>query len=96
MNKKELCTLVAKQLNKNKLEVEEVVDAFLNNVTTGLATGDIIRLVGFGIFSVHNRAGREGRNPQTGEKIFIPATKTPTFVAGRVLKDAVKHKEENH
>lgn len=94
MNKKELCNLVAKQLNKNKIEVEEVVDAFLNNVTTALATGDMVRLVGFGIFSVHNRAGREGRNPQTGEKIFIPATKTPTFVAGRVLKDAVKHKEE--
>jgi DNA-binding protein HU-beta len=94
MNKKELCNLVAKQLNKNKIEIEEVVDAFLNNVTTALATGEIVRLVGFGIFSVHNRAGREGRNPQTGEKIFIPATKTPTFVAGRVLKDAVKHKEE--
>jgi DNA-binding protein HU-beta len=94
MNKKELCSLVAKQLNKNKIEVEEIVDCMLNNVTTSLAAGEIVRLVGFGIFEVHNRAGREGRNPQTGEKIYIPETKTPTFIAGRVLKDAVKHRQE--
>jgi DNA-binding protein HU-beta len=92
MNKKELCTIVAKQLGKNKIEIEEIIDSMLNNITTALASGDKVRLVGFGIFEVHNRAGREGRNPQTGEKIYIPETKTPTFVAGRGLKDAVKHR----
>jgi DNA-binding protein HU-beta len=92
MNKKELCSIVAKQLNKNKIEIEEILDCFLNNMTTALASGELVRLVGFGIFEVHNRAGREGRNPQTGEKIYIPETKTPTFIAGRVLKDAVKHR----
>ena len=93
MNKKELSNLVAKQLNRSKIEVEEIVDSFLNNIVTAMAAGEKIRLVGFGIFEVHSRAGREGRNPQTGEKIFIPETKTPTFVAGRVLKDAVKHRD---
>lgn len=92
MNKKDLANLVAKQLGRNKIEIEEIIDAVLNNVTKALAAGEIVRLVGFGIFEVHNRAGREGRNPQTGEKIFIPETKTPAFVAGRVLKDAVKHR----
>ena len=92
MNKKDLCALVAKQLDRNKVEVEEIVDKTLDNITTSLANGEKVRLVGFGIFEVRHRSGREGRNPQTGEKIFIPDTKTPTFVAGRVLKDAVKHR----
>ena len=95
MNQKELCGQVAKQLNLNKIEVEDVIDCFLHNITTAMAAGEKVRLVGFGILETHNRAGREGRNPQTGEKIFIPETKTPVFIAGRVLKDAVKHKTEN-
>jgi DNA-binding protein HU-beta len=93
MNKIELASLVAKQLNHNKLEVEEIIDSFLNNIITEMSNGKKVRLVGFGIFEVHSRAGREGRNPQTGDKIFIPETKTPTFVAGRVLKDEVKHRD---
>lgn len=92
MNKKELCNLIAKQLNKNKQDVSDIVDAALNNICTALASGEKVRLVGFGVFEVRDRPGREGRNPQTGDKIFIPDTKTPTFVAGRVLKDAVKHR----
>jgi DNA-binding protein HU-beta len=92
MNKKELCNLIAKQLNKNKQDVSDIVDATLSNICTALASGEKVRLVGFGVFEVRDRPGREGRNPQTGEKIFIPDTKTPTFVAGRVLKDAVKHR----
>ena len=91
MNQKELAWQVAKQLNYNKVDVEEIIDCFLRNITTAMAAGEKVRLVGFGIFETHNRAGREGRNPQTGEKIFIPETKTPAFIAGRVLKDAVKH-----
>jgi len=92
MNKKELANIVAKQLGRNKIEVLEIIDSTLNNICTALASGEKVRLVGFGIFEVRNRSGREGRNPQTGDKIFIPDTKTPTFVAGRVLKDAVKHR----
>ncbi|GBR75383.1 DNA-binding protein HU-beta [Candidatus Termititenax persephonae] len=92
MNQKELAGQVAKQLNLNKVEVEEILDCFLRNIITALAAGEKIRLVGFGIFEAHTRAGREGRNPQTGEKIFIPETRTPAFISGRVLKDAVRHK----
>lgn len=92
MNKKDLANLVARQLGKNKVEVLEILDAALDNICTALARGEKVRLVGFGIFEVRNRSGREGRNPQTGEKIFIPDTKTPTFVAGRGLKDTVKNR----
>ncbi len=92
MNKKDLANLVARQLGKNKNEILEILDAALDNICTALAAGEKVRLVGFGIFEVRNRSGREGRNPQTGEKIFIPDTKTPTFVAGRILKDKVKHR----
>ena len=95
MNQKELAGQVAKQLNLNKIEVEEIIDRFLHNIMTAMAAGEKIRLVGFGIFETHKRAGREGRNPQTGEKIFIPETKTPVFIAGRVLKDTVKQRNEN-
>jgi DNA-binding protein HU-beta len=54
-----------------------------------LKSGDDVRLVGFGTFSVANRAASEGRNPQTGEKINIPASKQPKFKAGKGLKDAI-------
>ena len=55
-----------------------------------MADGDKVSLVGFGNFEVRERAAREGKNPQTGEKITIAASKVPAFKAGKALKDAVK------
>ena len=57
--------------------------------TGALKSGDDVRLVGFGNFAVSQRAASEGRNPRTGEKIMIPASKQPKFKAGKALKDAV-------
>lgn len=93
MNQKDISKAVAKEMKENKQLIEEVIDRFLNKVVDSLSSGEKVRLVGFGVFEVRDRSGRHGRNPQTGERIFIPDTKTPTFVAGKNLKNAVKGKE---
>ena len=61
----------------------------INSITGALSGGDSVSLVGFGTFSVKERAARTGRNPQTGETIQIKAAKVPGFKAGKALKDAV-------
>jgi DNA-binding protein HU-beta len=90
MNKQELAEIVAKETNFSKKDVLDILDRLLFRMIEGLVKGDVIRLVGFGMFEVKRRAAREGRNPRTKEVITIPETKTPVFVAGKGLKDAVK------
>ena len=68
----------------------EAVDGFVSAVSGALSGGDKITLVGFGTFSVGSRAAREGRNPRTGEKIKIPASKVVKFKAGKTLSEKVK------
>jgi len=69
-----------------KVALEEII----NGITQSLKEGDAVQLVGFGTFKVNHRAGRTGRNPQTGKEIQIAAANVPSFVAGKALKDAVK------
>ena len=66
------------------------MDGLISAVSDALATGDKIALVGFGTFSIGERAQREGRNPRTGEKIQIPASKIVKFKAGKTLSEKVK------
>jgi len=73
----------------SKADAAKAVDAVLDAVTSALSSGDDVRLVGFGTFSVSERKASEGRNPRTGETIQIPASKQPKFKAGKALKDAV-------
>ena len=89
MNKNNLVAEVAKNTGLSKTDASKSVDALLNAVTGALKKGDEVRLVGFGTFSVAKRAATEGRNPRTGAKIKIPASKQPKFKAGKGLKDAV-------
>ena len=63
--------------------------AFTETVANALKKGDKVQLIGFGTFEVTKRAAREGKNPQTGAKIKIPASKAPKFKAGKALKDAL-------
>ena len=70
-------------------DVENIVNAILNEITGALARGDRVELRGFGAFSVKNRPARTGRNPRTGEEIKIKASLNPAFKAGKALKDAV-------
>ena len=83
--------LVAKvaELGVTKKQAAEVVDCVLDSIKGALADGDKVSLIGFGTFSVRERAAREGRNPRTGKKIKIKAKKVPVFKAGKGLKDAV-------
>ena len=89
MNKAELITAVAEQTGLSKKDSEKAVNATLEAITATLETGEKVQLVGFGVFDVKTRAARIGRNPKTKEEIEIPATRVPTFKAGKALKDAV-------
>lgn len=89
MNKNDLVTSVAAAADMSKADAAQAVDGVFKTITGALAGGDEVRLVGFGTFSVANRAASEGRNPRTGEKIQIPASKQPKFKAGKALKEAV-------
>ncbi|QIT55988.1 HU family DNA-binding protein [Aquisalimonas sp. 2447] len=89
MNKSELIEAVAQNADLSKASAARAVDAMVDAVTNALKENDSVSLVGFGTFSVRERAARSGRNPRTGATINIPATKVPSFKAGKALKDAV-------
>ena len=89
MNKGDLVNEVSKVL-KTKKDAQAAVDCFLSSITKALGKGDPVSLIGFGSFKVAERKARKGRNPQTGEEIYIAANKVPKFVAGKALKEAVK------
>lgn len=90
MNKSELVAKVSEKTEYSQKVVDEIVKATFESITEALKDGESFSLIGFGTFSVSERAAREGKNPATGEKIKIPATKVPKFKAGKALKDAVK------
>ena len=89
MNKAELIDAMASHGGITKADAKKALDAFVETTGQALKKGDRISLVGFGSFSVSNRAARTGRNPQTGAVIQIPASNQPKFKAGKGLKDAV-------
>ena len=90
MNKTELVAAVAAKAELSKKDADAAVNAVLDAVKEALAQGDKIAIVGFGTFSVKERAARKGLNPLTKEPIDIPAGKSVSFKAGATLKDAVK------
>ena len=90
MNKADLIDMVASETGSTKVDAAKALDAVVDAVTGALAKGDSVSLVGFGTFSVRHRAARDGRNPQTGAPMHIPASKVPGFKAGKALKDKVK------
>jgi DNA-binding protein HU-beta len=89
MNKADLIDAVAASANLTKTDAGNAVDAVFDSIGNSLSNGDAVSLVGFGTFSVSDRAARSGRNPRTGEPISIAATRVPKFKAGKGLKDAV-------
>lgn len=90
MNKTELVAGVAEQAGLTKKDAEKAVNALFDCVQQALAAGEKVQLIGFGTFEVKQRAARKGRNPRTGQDIEIPASSSPSFKAGKALKDAVK------
>ncbi|GHB10385.1 nucleoid-associated protein HU-beta [Salinicola rhizosphaerae] len=89
MNKSELIEAIAASADIPKAAATRALDAMVESVSDSLKKGDSVALVGFGTFSVKERAARTGRNPQTGKPINISAAKVPSFKAGKALKDAV-------
>ena len=84
MNKSDLVAAIAEKAEMSKKDAEKALKAFEELTNNGK-----VQLVGFGTFDVAERAAREGRNPQTGEAMPIPASKAPRFKAGKALKDAI-------
>lgn len=89
MNKSELIDAMAETSKLSKADSARALDSFIKAVSDELGKGGSVALVGFGTFSVKERAERKGRNPQTGEEITINAAKIPSFKAGKTLKDGV-------
>ncbi len=89
MNKTELIERIAEEAEVPKGEAQKHFEVFERVVTEALKGGEEVQITGFGKFSVRERKAREGRNPQTGEKIRIAASKVPAFSAGNAFKEAV-------
>lgn len=89
MNKTELVDEISKETGLTKKDSEAALKSFIGVVTKELSKGDDVQIIGFGTFSVGERAARSGRNPKTGETIKIAASKSPKFKPGKALKDAV-------
>ncbi len=89
MNKSELIDAIASGADITKAAAGRALDATLDAITESLRKGDQVALIGFGTFSVKQRAARTGLNPQTKQKIEIPAATVPAFKAGKALKEAV-------
>jgi DNA-binding protein HU-beta len=89
MKKEEFLALVSEQAGLSKKSAAGAVDTFIQGLMSALEKGDAISFPGFGSFKVVERAAREGRNPATGDKIQIPASKTVKFTPGAGLKERV-------
>lgn len=89
MNKQELIDAIAADTGMSKADSTTALEATLACIKKAMKKGDDVKIVGFGTFTVSERAATTGRNPRTGEEIKIPASKAPKFKAGKELKDAV-------
>jgi len=89
VNKNDLVAAVANGTGLSKADAVKAVDAMFDAIVAALKTGDEVRLVGFGTFTVTERAASKGRNPRTGEEIAIPASRIPKFKPGKQMKDAI-------
>ncbi|MYH36222.1 MAG: HU family DNA-binding protein [Rhodospirillaceae bacterium] len=89
MNKVEMADRLAARTGLSKAEARKAVDGLFAVIRDALADGDAVRVAGFGIFGTRSRPARTGRNPRTGEPVSISASTSPTFKAGKTLKDAI-------
>ena len=89
MNKNDLIKSVAEATDLSNTDAARAVDGVFDSITKSLSSGEEVRMVGFGSFSVVRRKATTGRNPRTGEAIDIPASNQPKFKAGKALKESV-------
>ena len=91
MNKTELIDIVAKRSGMTKIETESLLTITLETIVETVAKGDRVTLVGFGSFEARERKARYGRNPKSGEKLYIPSSRIPTFSVGNFFKNKVSN-----
>ncbi len=89
MTKSEMAEKLAEKIQVNKQQAEQIIDIVTGSVIEALANGDKVEIRGFGSFRVRHRAAKEGRNPKTGEKVFVPPKKVPFFKTGKDFRDTV-------
>ena len=89
MNKGELVDAIADKASVTKKQADAVLSAAIETIVSAVSSGSKVTLVGFGSFESRERKEREGRNPKTGDKMKIPATKVPAFSAGKLFKEKV-------
>ena len=89
MTKAELVDEVSKNSDLNKKDAEVIVKTVLDSIVDSLNSGEKVELRGFGSFRLRKRASRQGRNPKTGEKVFVPAKRVPYFKPGKELKTVI-------
>lgn len=90
MNKGELVDAISEQTGTTKKQTDVILAALTETIIDSVSDGEKVTLVGFGSFEARDRKAREGRNPQTGKKVKIKATKVPVFIAGKGFKEKVK------
>ena len=90
MNKAELINAIVAKSEMSKKDADVALSAVIDSIKDALKAGEKVQIVGFGTFSVKERAARTGKNPATGETIEIAASKVPAFAAGKALKDAIQ------
>ena len=90
MNKQDLVILISEKTGISKEAAGKVQKAVIEAISSTLEKGDSVSLIGFGSFKVIDRAAREGRNPSTGEKMQIPASKAVKFTPSKVLKERIQ------
>lgn len=96
MNKGDLIDKISERASVTKKQADAVLTAALETIMETVSHGDKVTLVGFGSFEARERKAREGRNPKTGEKMEIPATKVPAFSAGKLFKERVAPGDDDH
>lgn len=89
MNKNDLASAMAEDAGITKSSAIKALDSMTNAIKSALRAGDKVSIPGFGTFQAKHRSARMGRNPATGESIQIPASNSPSFKAGKALKDAL-------
>ena len=92
MNKTELIEAMAESADISKAAANRALEGMVEAITNAVKSGDTVSIIGFGTFSVRERAARTGRNPNTGAEIQIAASKSPAFKSGKALKDAVHNR----
>ena len=89
MNKGELVEAITEKTGTTKQQTDTILTALTDTIVESVSSGEKVVLVGFGSFEARNRKARDGRNPQTGKKLKIPATRIPAFSAGKAFKEQV-------